>query len=156
MKKTNQFLVMAFCMMFTYTLKAQMTASDPVYIETISNTSKTTNFIVGIYPKTFVYSAASENSKLTMRILNKADGEYKWKDYKVYLLLKDNSLFYNYTTKAESGDFLVNYSIEGGGKGFHEQVLCFSKKFDVDDIKLMWISFADDTFIQLTYSKGND
>lgn len=155
MKKTNLLLMFAFSMLFIFSAKAQMTAKDPVYIETISNSSKTINFIVGIYPKTYVYSEASENSKLTMKILNKASESYKWKDYKVYILLKDNSLFYNYTTKAEDGDFAVNYSIEGE-KGVHEQTLCFTKKFEISDIKQMWISFADDTFILLTYAKGDD
>jgi hypothetical protein len=155
MKKSNLLLVFAFCMFFTYSVKAQMTAKDPVYIETISNSSKTTEFILGVYPKTFVYSSANENSKLTMKILNKASGDYKWKDYKVYILLKDNTLFYNYTTKAESGDFACTYTIDGD-KGVHEQTLCFSKKFDVDDIKIMWVCFGDDTFIKLTYAKGDD
>jgi hypothetical protein len=155
MKKSAFVLALMLCVIFGQTAKSQMTAKDPVYIETISNSSKTTEFILGVYPRTYVYSSANENSKLTMKILNKASNDYKWKDYKVYILLKDNTLFYNYTTKAESGDFACTYTIDGN-KGVHEQTLCFSKKFDVDDIKLMWVCFGDDTFIQLTYAKGND
>lgn len=153
MRKITTTLVLLFCLLTTITLSAQSTKDDPVYLETISNSSKSINFIAGVYPKTFVYSAASENSKLTLRILNNAKDAYKWKDYKVYIMLKDNSLFYNYTTKAETGEFACTYSIDGD-KGFHEQTICFTKKFETDDIKQMWISFSDDTFINLLYVPG--
>lgn len=132
-------------------VKAQMTAKDPVYIETIANGSKTTEFILGIYPRTYKWSESLEASQLTMRTLNKAKDAYKWDDYKVYILLKDNSLFYNYKTKAESGEFACKYTIDGDG-GFNDQVLCFDKKFDVKDIKTIWVSFGDNTFIELIYS----
>ena len=145
--------VFLFCLLASVTLSAQTTKEDPVYLETISNSSKSINFIAGVYPKTLVYSAANENTKLTLRVLNNATDSYKWKDYKVYIMLKDNTLFYNYTTKAETGEFACTYSVEGN-KGFHDQTVCFSKKFEVDDIKQMWISFADDTFISLIYVPG--
>lgn len=132
-------------------ITAQMTAKDPVYIETIANSSKTTEFILGIYPRTYKWSESLEASQLTMRILNKAKADYKWEDYKVYILLKDNSLFYNYKTKAESGEYACKYTITGDG-GFNDQVLCFDKKFDVKDIKTIWVSFGDNTFIELIYS----
>ena len=153
MKKTMTTFVFLFCLLTSATLSAQTTKEDPVYLETISNSSKSINFIAGVYPKTLVYSAASENTKLTLRVLNNATDSYKWKDYKVYIMLKDNTLFYNYTTKAETGEFACTYSVEGA-KGFHDQTVCFSKKFEVDDIKQMWISFADDTFIALIYVPG--
>ncbi len=133
--------------------KAQMTKEDPVWLETISNPSKTINFIAGIYPKTYIWSDANENSKLTLKILNQSKDSYDWKDYKVYILLKDNTLFYNYKTKGESGEFACNYTIEGN-EGVHKQTICFSKKFNVSDIKQMWISFSDETFITLIYVEG--
>lgn len=153
MKKTMTIFAILFCLLTTVTLSAQTTKDDPVYLETISNSSKSINFIAGVYPKTLVYSSANENSKLTLRVLNNASDSYKWKDYKVYIMLKDNSLFYNYTTKAESGEFSCTYTVEGD-KGYHDQTVCFSKKFDISDIKQMWISFADDTFINLLYVPG--
>jgi len=153
MKKAITSFVVFFCLMTTITLSAQTTKEDPVYLETISNSSKSINFIAGVYPKTLVYSEANENTKLTLRVLNNATDSYKWKDYKVYIMLKDNSLFYNYTTKAETGEFACNYTIDGN-KGYHDQTVCFSKKFGSDDIKQMWISFGDDTFISLIYVPG--
>jgi hypothetical protein len=153
MKKAITSFVLFFGLLTTITLSAQTTKEDPVYLETISNSSKSINFIAGVYPKTLVYSEANENTKLTLRVLNNATDSYKWKDYKVYILLKDNTLFYNYTTKAESGDFACNYTIDGN-KGYHDQTVCFSKKFGSDDIKQMWLSFGDDTFISLIYVPG--
>ncbi len=153
MKKSITFLFTAICLFLFNTSNAQTTGSDPVYLETISNASNTINFIAGVYPKTYVYSEANQNSKLTLRIKNNAKVEYQWKDYKVYILLKDNVLFYNYSTKAETGEFACTYKIEGN-EGFHEQTICFSKKFEIADIKEMWISFGDDTFIHLLYVPG--
>ncbi len=151
MKRIILSLFVVFMLGTVSKITAQMTAKDPVYIETIANSSKTTEFILGIYPRTYKWSESLEASQLTMRILNKAKSDYKWEDYKVYVLLKDNSLFYNYKTKAESGDYACKYTIKGDG-GFNDQVLCFDKKFDVKDIKSIWVSFGDATFIELIYS----
>ena len=131
---------------------AQMSSDDPVYIETISNPNKTINMILGFYPKTYQWSESLEASKITLRILNQASEKYEWNDYKVYILLKDNSLFYNYTTKAEEGDYNCKYTINGDG-GYHDQVVCFSKKFDISDIKTVWISFGSGLFFELLYYK---
>lgn len=153
MKRTITLSAVLLCLFFISSLSAQTTKNDPVYLETIANGSKTINFIAGVYPKTYSYSEANENSKMTLRVLNKASKSYDWKDYKVYILLNDNSLFYNYSTKAESGEFACNYTIEGD-EGYHDQTVCFSHKFDVKDIKDMWLSFGDDTFIHLIYVPG--
>jgi len=153
MKNSMSTLVVILCLFTAFPLSAQTSKEDPVYLETISNSSKSINFIAGVYPKTLVYSAANDNTKLTLRVLNNATDTYKWKDFKVYIMLKDNSLFYNYTTKAESGEFACEYAIDGD-KGYHDQTVCFSKKFSTDDIKQMWLCFADDTFINLIYVPG--
>ncbi len=153
MKKLLLISIIGLNMLFALKIQAQMTAKDPVYLESIANSSKTINFIAGIYPKTYIYSEANSNSKLTLKILNKSKDEYKWKDYKVYIMLNDNTLFHNYTTKSETGDYACTYTISGD-EGVHEQILCFTPKFDVNEIKYMWISFADDSFIKLLYVEG--
>lgn len=133
-------------------VNAQSGSGDPVYIEVISNNSKSINFILGVYPKTYSWSEALQASQLTMRILNNASDDYFWNDYKVYILLKDNTLFYNYKTKAETGEYACTYTIKGNG-GFNDQTMSFDKKFDIKDIKSMWVSFSDNTFIELLYSE---
>ncbi len=107
MKKLFTMVAFSFFLIGLNTINAQSTSSDPVYLETISNSSKTINFIAGVYPKTYTYSEANQNSKLTLRIKNTAKEDYQWKDYKVYILLKDNSLFYNYQQKQSQESMLV-------------------------------------------------
>jgi len=68
-------------------------------------------------------------------------------DYKVYVQLKDGSLFYNYKTKAQSGYFCCNYTVDA--KNSHDQFLCFTKKFVADDINKVYVSFSDNQFYNL-------
>ena len=152
MKKFFVLICLFFALMSVQNVNAQMTSDDPVYIETISNPSKTINLILGLYPKTYKWSESLEASQITLRILNEATGDYDWSNYKVYILLKDNTLFYNYTTKAEGGEFDCSYTNDGNS-GYHDQVVCFDKKFDVDDIKTVWVSFDTGIFFELLYYK---
>lgn len=152
MKKIIVLLCFFLALLSVQNVKAQMSSDDPVYIETISNPSKTINMILGLYPKTYKWSESLEASQLTLRILNEAKEDYEWNNYKVYIMLKDNTLFYNYTTKATSGEFDCTYTIEGNS-GYHDQVVCFDKKFDVNDIKTVWVSFDTGIFFELLYYK---
>ncbi len=140
-------LVAGFSLQFA---NAQMTADDPVYIENISNESKTIDLTLGFYPKTYQWSESQEASQVTLRILNNSKKDYEWKNYKIYILLNDNStLFYSYTTKATSGDYNCTYTIYSGDS--HDQVMCFDKKFNVNDIKTVWVSFDTGIFFKLYF-----
>lgn len=152
MKKIIVLFCFLLALLSVQNVNAQMSSDDPVYIETISNPSKSINMILGLYPKTYKWSESLEASQITLRILNEASGDYEWNNYKVYIMLKDNTLFYNYTTKATSGEFDCTYTIEGNS-GYHDQVVCFDKKFDVNDIKTVWVSFDTGIFFELLYYK---
>jgi hypothetical protein len=74
-------LIAGFSLQFA---NAQMTADDPVYIENISNESKTIDLTLGFYPKTYQWSESQEASQVTLRILNNSKKDYEWKNYKIY------------------------------------------------------------------------
>ena len=96
MKKFFVLICLFFALMSVQSVNAQMTSDDPVYIETISNPSKTINLILGLYPKTYKWSESLEASQITLRILNEATGDYDWSNYKVYILLSVASFLWGY------------------------------------------------------------
>ena len=65
-------------------------------------------------------------------------------------MLKDNTLIYNYKTQATDGDFDCNYTIPGNTT-LHDQIVCFDYKFDVKDIKTVWVSFDSGKFFELFF-----
>ena len=150
MKKIIIILVAIMALGTLQSVKAQMSGDDPVYIETVSNPTKTIDLILALYPKTYKWSESLEASQITLRILNQSKQEFDWSNYKVYILLKDNSLIYNYTTKAESGEFDCTYSIDGNST-LHDQVVCFDKKFEISEIKTVWVSFVSSKFFELFF-----
>lgn len=83
-----------------------------------------------------------------MAIINrKGANTFKWDDYKIYILLKDGTLFYNYTTTAKDGELACRWSVEADAN--HIQYVCFEKAFDVDNIERVWLSMGDDKFFEL-------
>lgn len=131
-------------------VQAQTSGDDPVYIETISNPTKTIDLILALYPKTYKWSESLEASQLTLRVLNQSKQDFDWTNYKVYILFKDNTLLYNYTTKASSGEFNCTYSVDRNST-IHDQTVCFDKKFDIKDIKSVWVSFDSSQFFELFF-----
>ncbi len=152
MKKIIIFLVAFMALGAMQTVKAQMSSDDPVYIETVSNPTKTIDIIMALYPKTYKWSESLEASQITLRLLNQSTQDFEWTDYKVYILLKDNTLIYNYKTQAADGDFDCTYTIPGNTT-LHDQIVCFDYKFDVKDIKTVWVSFDSGKFFELFYYK---
>ena len=76
-----------------------------------------------------------------------------WKDYKIYLLMKDGvTMIQNYTTVAKTGNYTCTYTVEPGKS--HVQLLCFGKKFNSDDVGKVWIRMTDSNFIDFTYYKS--
>jgi len=55
-----------------------MTGNDPVYIENISNDSKTIDLTLGFYPKTYEWIESSEVAHVILRILNNSKKDYEW------------------------------------------------------------------------------
>lgn len=154
MKKKLLFLSLvcaAFLMAAPASLKAQ---TDPFYYESISNPSKTINFLIGFYHTKNEFITRDDGTgytKIKMAIINKEGADpFKWSDYKIYIMLKNGDLFYNYTTKAQDGDLACTWTARAGET--HVQYLCFDKAFDVNQIDRVWLGMSDNKFFDLVRS----
>ncbi len=133
---------------------AQNEAQDPFYYEIISNADKSINFLIGIYPNDMEYVRSADGSgytKIRMAIINDAAQSFEWADYKVYILLKDGTLFYNYSTGATIGELSCNYTVAAGET--HLQDLCFEMDFSVAEIETIYLSLMDNKFFALALSE---
>jgi hypothetical protein len=148
MKKLGVIMIMGFSILFAKAGFSQ-TANDAVYLETISTPDKSMDFIAGVYPNTYYYNVSGDYSTLTLKVLNNSSTSLGWNDYKVYILLKDGTLFYNYKTKAESGEYSCVYTVPTGTA--NSQSVAFSGKFDIHDISSVYLSFSDSKFFNLLY-----
>ena len=112
-----------------------------VYMEVISNDSKTIDYTLGVYPGSYAYyqpDGIDPYSTLTLRVINNGSETLKWNEHsRVFVLLKNGTLLCNYLTSATEGDKVCSYSIFKGES--HEQTLCFGEKFDTADVDKMWI-----------------
>ena len=152
--KIKFFLLGLFFSVFFGTTKAQTGSKDPVYLEVISNTSKSINYTVGVYPLSCKNNEAGDRTYLTMYVLNNSSNELNWtKANHILLVLKDNTLSYNYVTTAESGNYACFYTV-ATTKGFHEQTLCFDGKFTMSDIANVYLLESGDIY-KLVYYKAN-
>ncbi|MBS1626814.1 MAG: hypothetical protein JSR09_04890 [Bacteroidetes bacterium] len=127
------------------------------WYEHISNNSKTIDFLFGFYPSYLTKSETQTGKKYTSvkcAIINKAQSEYKWDDYKVCILLKNGELIRSYTTVAETGLFACKYDIKSGDT--HYQNFCFHTTFDVGDIDKIWVVLSDDEIIKLVYTSNSN
>jgi len=142
-------LLSAFCV----SLQAQVGSKDPVFMEVISNASKTINHTVGVYPMTCKSNEAGEKTFITLIVLNNGTADLTWtKANHVLIVLKDLTLAYNYNTQAESGDYACQYTVVST-KGFHEQTLCFKGKFTADDIANVYL-LENGIIYKLVYYKA--
>ena len=153
MKVLNTPLIFIFLLYISDNLVAQIKKNDPVYVQTISNESKTIDFVIGLYPNTFHWNKKLNATTMTLRILNRGNQDYEWKDFKIFLFLRDKTILYNYTHEDKSGEYSCFYSVSKEG-GINDQTLIFRKKFRLSYIKSVWVSFADNNFIELLYSSG--
>jgi len=139
---------------FCGTTQAQTGSKDPVYLEVISNTSKTINYTVGVYPMTCKNNDAGDRTYLTLYVLNNGSDELSWtKANHVLVVLKNNTLSFNYNTAAESGNYTCIYTVSAT-KGFHEQTLCFDGKFSASDIANIYLLEGGDIY-KLVYYKAS-
>lgn len=134
-------------------IKAQAGSKDPVYLEVISNASKTINYTVGVYPMSCRHNEAGDRTYLTMYVMNQGTQDLVWtKNNHVLVVLKNNTLAYNYNTVAEAGNYTCAYTV-AATKGFHEQTLCFDVKFTASDIANIYLLESGDVY-RLMYYKG--
>jgi hypothetical protein len=154
MKKKLLFValvVAAFLVAAPTTTKAQ---SDPFWYESISNPSKTINFLIGFYHTKNEFITRDDGTgytKVRMAVINKEGANpFEWDDYKIYIMLKNGDLFYNYTTKATDGDLACRWTVQPGSN--HVQYLCFDKAFDVNQIEKIWLGMSDNKFFDLVRS----
>jgi hypothetical protein len=154
MKTKFIFLSVLCCFFLSKSVYAQTGSSDPVYLEVISNSSKTVNFTVGVYPMTCKYSEENKRTYLTMKVLNKSEQTFEWtKSNKVLVVLEDYTLAFNYNTVAENGLYACVYSV--APQAVHEQTLCFDGKFNVSDIKNIYL-LENGSIFKLYYYAGKN
>jgi len=152
--KTKYVIIGLMLSAFCGIAQAQTSSKDPVYLEVISNTSKTINYTVGVYPMTCKSNEAGVKTYLTLYVLNNGSNELTWtKANHILVVLKDHTLAYNYNTVAESGNYACLYAI-ASTKGFHEQTLCFNGKFSTDDIANVYLLESGEVY-KLVYYKAS-
>ncbi|HEY6913468.1 MAG TPA: hypothetical protein VI413_02240 [Paludibacter sp.] len=128
-------------------------ASDPVYLEVISNPSKSVNYTVGIYPSKLSNNEAGDRTFLTMYLINDGTSDLVWTRMNhILAVLKNNTLVRNYNTENDSDAYSCAYIVPLA-KGFHEQILCFEGKFTANDIANIYLQENDEIY-QLDYSSG--
>lgn len=149
----TKFIFLVFALLSVYLSKgqAQTGSKDPVYLEVISNDSKTINYTVGVYPLSCKNNEAGDRTYLTMYVLNNGTKDLYWtKADHVLVVLKDNTLAFNYATVAETGNYACTYTVKSN-KGFHEQTLCFDGKFTDSDIANIYLLESGDIYKLLYY-----
>jgi len=127
-------------------------AQKIVYYSTIiSNPDKTIDFDFGFYPKTMQYVEPAGQKGYTVvkcAVINQKTAKpFDWRDEKVHIYLKSGKLIRNYTTKAESGDYAVKYTVQTGETRYQEY--CFSHKFALEDIEKLWLVMGDNEIFEL-------
>lgn len=134
-------------------------AQKIVYYSTMINTpDKTIDFDFGFYPRTIQYvEPAGQKGYTVVRcamINQKTAKPFDWKDEKVHIYLKSGKLIRNYTTKAESGEYAVKYTVQPGETRYQEY--CFSHKFALDDIEKIWLVMGDNEIFELFKSEVDE
>ena len=136
--------------------KAQ--SGKPFYYESISNDSKSIDFVFGFYPSTYSYNETKDvdgfTSIKTAVINNAKRNDLKWNDYKIMILLRTGKMLRSYSTVAKDGDYACNYTVDGGTT--HYQYFCFHNKFTNEDIDKVWLIMGDDQIFNLVYDKNDE
>ena len=122
--------------------------TNEYYLGVFSNSTNTIKFTMGAYPHSINQSKKNDGtlySAMRVALVNneKAD-PIEWNDFKIYILLKDGTLFYNFLTNATTGEYACKYQVAPGTT--HMQYYCFDKIFAASDIDKIWLSFSDSEF----------
>ncbi len=146
---------LALIVFFLITLTFLAMATPPFYYSGIETPDKTISFTIGFYPDKYSWHetpSAGKYSVIIGAIINSKNAQQiVWKDYKIYIMLKDGTLFNNYTTVAKDGPFACNYTVNPGET--HYQNFTFKKKFNPKDIAAVWLKLSDSNFIKLLYKE---
>ncbi|UCH92987.1 MAG: hypothetical protein JSV88_22220 [Candidatus Aminicenantes bacterium] len=150
--KTKIILVI---LLFAFVSGPAAETKEPYFSQVIATPDKTSlNFNIFVFHHKYrwVESKTEGNySTVSMVIQNQKNAKpFKWEDYKVHLLLKDGTLFHNYTTKAASGNYACKYTVEPAQQ--HVQLICFGKKFSPEDVERAWLKMTHTNFIRLLYN----
>jgi len=154
----NLFHLFCFCLTIVFLTNTAYGQSNEYYLGLLSNTSKTIKFTIYAYPGSVSQVKRNDGSVysgMRIAIINDEKAEpIEWSDYKIYILLKDGTLFYNFLTTAATGDYACKYTVPPGEK--HLQFACFEKVFTAADIDKVWLSFSANQFLPLFLYKDED
>ncbi len=148
------------CIAFVFALfyyNQTLAQTNDYYLGVFSNTTKTIKFTIGAYPNSISQSKRNDGviySAMRIAIVNNEKAEaIEWSDYKIYILLKDGTLFYNFLTNVSTGDYACKYTVNPGET--HLQFVCFEKVFSANDVDKIWLSFSDHQFLSLFLYKDD-
>ena len=125
--------------------------ADSFWYASVTSSDSAIHFLIGVYHTKSEYITRKDGTgftKLRMVVINQAKAQpLSWADYKIFILLKNGDLFYNYTTKATEGDLACKWTVPPGKN--HIQYLCFDKVFEASQIEKMYLSLSDNKFFSL-------
>ena len=134
--------------LFIGALQIYAQQTNEYYLGVFSNTTSTIKFTMGVYPNSINHSKKNDGSLytvMTVALVNNEKAEpIEWNDFKIYILLKDGSLIYNFLTTATTGEYVCKYQVAPGTT--HMQYYCFDKIFSPSDIDKVWLHFGDSIF----------
>ena len=127
-------------------------SEDSYYYEKIATPNNAINFTFGFYAEKYSWHESSESkyTSIPAVIINEPNAkQLDWKDYKVFIMLKDGTLFNSYKTVAKTGNYACHYTVKPGEK--HYQHFTFSAKFKPQQILHVWLKLTDGNFIKLLF-----
>ena len=146
MKKRFLIPILFLCMILFHNTVIAQTAD--YYLGVFSNTTNTIKFTIGVYPNSINQSKKNDGtlySAMRVALVNNELAEpIEWNDFKIYILLKDGTLFYNFLTTATTGEYACKYQVAPGTT--HLQYYCYDKVFTEVDIEKVWLCFSDSEF----------
>lgn len=143
------------CLALTASLGlAQLKSGENYFSQVVTTPDKALNFNMFVFHEKYRWVESRTEGKystVSLVVQNKnQDKDLKWEDYKIFIMLKDGTMFHNYTTVAKTGNYMCKYDVDPGGQ--RAQILCFSKKFNPEDVERIWIRMTHSNFIRLLYN----
>lgn len=131
---------------------------EPYFSQVVVTPDKTSlNFNIFVFHHKYRWVESKTEGKysvVSMVVQNDKNAKpLQWEDYKIYFLLKDGTMFHNYTTVAKNGNYTCKYTVEPGQQ--HVQLICFGKKFEPENVERAWIKMTHANFIRMKYSSEN-
>jgi hypothetical protein len=111
-------------------------AGDPFYYESISNPSKTINYVFGFYSSDYTISRASDDKEYvaySAAVINNSTSTLKWDDYYMIIKKKNGDLVFSYETAATTGLYACKFDVSGNET--HKLKFCFHDIFKTNEIE---------------------